>query len=365
MEIAIWVVCGAAGLLLLFGLIGGYCMYRFAIRRDDKRTNPYWDRPLKKPDSVTEEEFEKMREGEDLLKSKMCEFYSMRSRDGLRLVARYYRHPSERGIFLMVHGYRSSSIADFSGAVKSVWDMGYSLFMIDERAHGRSEGRAIGFGVLERYDVVDWAKMIGEQFPGVPVVADGVSMGAATVMFACGVGWPDNVKAVVADCGFTSAGDICKTCMKKWFHLPAFPVYYGAKLWTRLLGHYDLDAVSAKESLGKLADPALYPRPLPILIAHGREDGFVPYRMSEENVKAFAKDDGSLAPNAEFFTSDTAEHGLAFLRDFDGYMEALGRLFDKAGLPHDKVEVEEFVPETPMEELTRPELHTGTIFTVK
>ena len=68
---------------------------------------------------------------------------------------------------------------------------------------------------------------------------------------------------------------------------------------------------------------------------------------------------------AEFFTSDTAEHGLAFLRDFDGYMEALGRLFDKAGLPHDKVEVEEFVPETPMEELTRPELHTGTIFTVK
>ena len=163
MEIAIWVVCGTAGLLLLFGLIGGYCMYRFAIRRDDKRTNPYWDRPLKKPDSVTEEEFEKMREGEDLLKSKMCEFYSMRSRDGLRLVARYYRHPSERGIFLMVHGYRSSSLQDFSAAIPAVWGMGYSLFMIDQRSMGRSEGKAIGFGVKERCDVIDWANYLKER----------------------------------------------------------------------------------------------------------------------------------------------------------------------------------------------------------
>ena len=115
----------------------------------------------------------------------------------------------------------------------------------------------------------------------------------------------------------------------------------------------------------KTLDPALYEKPLPVLIAHGRADDFVPYRMSEENMKAFTKADGSVAPNAEFFTSETAEHGMSFLRDYDGYMAALARLFDKAGLPHEKVEVEEFVPETPVEELTRPEMHAGTIFTVK
>ena len=364
MKILFWVLGCAAGALLLFALIGGYCMFRVAIRRHDKRANPYWNKPLEKPDSVTDAEFERMKEGEALLKGRMCEFIPMKSRDGLNLIARYYRHPSERGIFLMVHGYGSSSIGDFSGAVKSVWDMGYSLFMIDERAHGMSGGRVIGLGVRERFDVVDWAKLLKEQHPDVPVVADGVSMGAATVMFACGVGWPDNVKAVIADCGFTSAGEICKVCMRKWFHLPVFPVYYGAKLWTRILGGYDLDAVTARESLAKLADPSLYEKPLPVLLAHGRKDDFVPYRMSEENMKAFLSEDGTAAPNAEFFTSDTAEHGMSFLRDYDGYMQAIFRLLDKAGLRHDRVEEEIFVPETPVEELTRPEMPMGEVFSV-
>ena len=137
-------------------------------------------------------------------------------------------------------------------------------------------------------------------------------------------------------------------------------MYCGAKLWVRLLAGYNLDEVTARESLEKLKDRSLYPKPLPILLAHGRKDKFVPYAMSEENMKAFGPEDDF----AELFTSDTAEHGLAFLRDFDGYMEALARLFDKAGLPHDRVEIEEFVPETPVEELTRPEMPSGTIFTV-
>lgn len=360
MQTAIWIIGIAAALFLLFTFLGGYLMYRFAIKRDDRRVNNAWENDLWRSDSIDEAEFVKMKEGEAFLKGKMAEYVSITSRDGLKLWARYFEHPAARGVFLMVHGYRSSSLQDFSAAVKPVWDMGYSLFMIDQRSMGRSEGKAIGFGVKERYDVIDWANYLKERFPDMPVVADGVSMGSGTVMFACGLGWPDNVKAVIADCGYTSAGAICKKCMKQWFHLPAFPVYYAAKLWVRLLAGYDLDEVNAKDALEKLKDRSLYNKPLPILLAHGRQDGFVPYAMSEENMKAFDKKDAF----AEFFTSDTADHGMAFLRDFDGYMEAIGRLFDKAGLPHDKVEVEEFVPETPMEELTRPEMPAGTIYSV-
>ena len=361
MQIAIWIIGIAAVLFLLFAFGGGYLLYRFAIRRDDRRVNNAWEKDLWRSDSVDDAEFALMKEGEAFLKGKMAEYVSITSRDGLKLWARYFEHPSPRGIFLMAHGYHSSSLQDFSAAVKPIWGMGYSLFMIDQRSMGRSEGKAIGFGVQERYDVIDWANYLKERFPDTPVVADGVSMGAGTVMLACGLGWPDNVKAVIADCGYTSAGDICKKCMKQWYHLPAFPVYYAAKLWVRLLAHYDLDAVTVGDALAKLKDRSLYPKPLPILIAHGKRDGFVPFSMSEENMKAFDEKDTF----AEFFVSETADHGLAFLRDFDGYMAAIARLFDKAGLPHEKVEVEEFVPETPVEELTRPEMHAGTIFTVK
>ena len=360
MQILYWVLGGAAGLFLLLSVVGGYILYRTAIRRDDRKINDAWNGDLWRSDKLTDEEFALMQAGKELLSGRLAEFVTMPSRDGLKLFARYFEHPATenhkpRGIFLMVHGYRSSSIQDFSAAVKPIWEMGYSLFMIDQRAHGRSEGRAICYGVKERYDAVDWAEYLKRRFPDTPVVADGVSMGAATVMFACGVGWPDNVKAVIADCGFSSAGAICRKCMKQWFRLPAFPIYYTAKLWTRILAGYDLDAVTAKESLEKLKDRSLYPKPVPILLAHGREDGFVPYSMSEENMKAFGPDDTF----AELFTSDTADHGLAFLRDYDGYREALFRLFDKAGLPHDPVEEPVFVPETPPEQLTRPGMHTS------
>lgn len=357
MQTVYWILGIAAGLFLLFSLAGGYILYHTAIRRDDRKTNDAWNGDLWRSDNLTDGEFARMQAGKELLQERLAEFVTMTARDGKKLSARYFEHPATedhrpRGIFLMVHGYRSSSIQDFSAAVKSVWDIGYSLFMIDQRAHGKSEGGAICFGVKERYDVVDWAEYLKRRFPDTPVVADGVSMGAGTVMFACGVGWPDNVKAVIADCGYTSAGAICRVCMKKWFHLPPFPIYYAAKLWIRILAGYNLDAVTARESLEKLKDPSLYPNPLPILLAHGREDGFVPYAMSEENMKAFGPEDTF----AEFFTSDTAEHGLAFIRDYDGYMAAIGRLLDKAGLPHEHVEEPVFVPETPPEELTRPEM---------
>ncbi|MBE6726705.1 MAG: alpha/beta hydrolase [Ruminococcaceae bacterium] len=360
MRIFFWILGILAVLFLLFTVVGGYLLYYFTIRRDDRRSNKGWDEPLKPYGNTGEEEFARMREGEAFLKGRMAEFVTLTSRDGLTLWARYFAHPEPRGIFLMVHGYRSSSIQDFSGAVLPIWNMGYSLFMIDQRAMGRSEGKALCFGIKERYDVIDWANYLKERFPDLPVVADGVSMGSGTVLYACGLGWPDNVKAVIADCGYSSPGAICRKCMKQWYHLPPFPIYYCAKLWTRILAGIDLDSINARECLEKLKDRSLYPKPLPILLAHGRKDGFVPYEMSEENMKAFGPKDTF----AELFTSDTADHGMAFLRDYDGYMEAIGRLFDKAGLPHEKVEVEEFVPETPIEELTRPDLNPGGIYTV-
>ena len=362
--IAAWVIGAAAVLCFLLYFVGGYFLYKFAIKRDDERQNKCWDLPMGKRDTETDEEFARMKEGEALVKGKLAEFVTITSRDGLKLSARVYEHPEARGMFLMVHGYRSSSLGDFSGAVKPVYDMGYSLFMIDQRGHGKSEGGNICFGSYERYDVVDWANYIRNRWPGLPVVVDGVSMGSGTVMMACGVGYPDNVKAIIADCGYTTPGAICRKVMKQWLHLPTFPVYYGGRLWTKWLAKYDLDKVSATDALRCLSDKSRYPKPIPILIAHGRADGFVPYSMSEENMKALEDEDGHVLPFAEFFTSEEADHGMSFLKDYDGYMAAIGRLFDKAGLPHDKVEEPVFVPETPIDQLTRDDADSGMIYTI-
>ena len=338
MQVALWILGIVIFFLAFLFFVGGYIVCVSSIKRNEKRNNPYWNKPLERWDEkkISEDDFALMQEGEQFLKSRLCEFVSITSRDGLKLSARVYENPAERGVFLLVHGYRSSSIGDFCGAVTTIYEMGYTLLMIDQRSHGRSEGKYIGFGAHERYDVVDWANWAKERWPGLPVVVDGLSMGAATVMMGCGVGYPDNVKAILADCGYTTPGAICRRTMKEGSKIPLFPMFYGAKMWVKLLAKYDLDGVSATDSLRCLADTTMYEKPLPVLLAHGRADDFVPYSMSEENMKAFEKD-GKTADYAELFTSETAGHGLSFLKDKEGYLAALGRLLDKAGLPHDRV----------------------------
>ena len=50
----------------------------------------------------------------------------------------------------------------------------------------------------------------------------GVSMGAATVLLASGLDLPDSVHGIIADCGYSSIRDICRTCLPKY--LPHVPV---------------------------------------------------------------------------------------------------------------------------------------------
>ena len=73
----------------------------------------------------------------------------IRSFDGLTLRGRYY--PGKKGapLAILMHGYRSLGARDFCGTFRIFPEMGYSILMPDERAHGASEGHVISFGILE------------------------------------------------------------------------------------------------------------------------------------------------------------------------------------------------------------------------
>ena len=135
------------------------------------------------------------------------------------------------------------------------------------------------------------------------------------------IGYPENVRAIIADCGYTTPGAICKKVLKQWFHFPPFPLYYTAKLFVKLFAKYDLDGASSIRALDKIRNQGI-----PVLIAHGKADDFVPCSMSEENIKVFA--DGE----AELLLSEEAPHGMAFFYSHEEYLDAIYRLFKKAGI---------------------------------
>lgn len=334
MQLFVIILLSLLAVFCLAGVFAGWYMYRFAIVRNPKLQRDAWREDPKSFADLTEADFEKIVRDVHYLREFPREQITLESHDGLKLAGHLFPPENQapedqaperqpRGIVIMVHGYRSSAPFDFSGAVQDFHAMGLSCLLVDHRAHGYSEGRLIGFGATERYDVVRWAEYCRNRWPELPVVMDGISMGAATVMMGCSVGYPDNVRAIIADCGYTTPGAICRRTLKRWFKLPPFPVYHAAKIYVKLIAGYDLDGISTVDSLGKMRRE----KPIPILFAHGKKDDFVPCSMSEENFAVF-ENDGL----AELFLVDEADHGLAYLRDKPGYLKALNRLFEKAGI---------------------------------
>ena len=82
---------------------------------------------------------------------------------------------------------------------------GYNVLLPDARAHGQSQGKYIGYGWPERYDVRKWSKkLIAHNGQDSQIVIFGVSMGGATTMMTSGIHLPRQVKAFVEDCGSDS-----------------------------------------------------------------------------------------------------------------------------------------------------------------
>lgn len=195
---------------------------------------------------------------------------SVTSEDGLKLQGRWFRQTDSHQWVIAVHGYHSS-IASMEPYAQWYYAQGYQVLTPHMRAHGDSEGDYIGMGWLDRKDMLLWIDAIIRQDPQAQILLHGVSMGAATVMMTSGETLPDNVKAIVEDCGYTSVWDIFSSEMKVRFGLPDFPVMYVSSWMSSLKAGYNWKEASALEQVKKSR--------LPILFIHGDKDDFVPTDM--------------------------------------------------------------------------------------
>lgn len=174
---------------------------------------------------------------------------------------------------IIVHGYCSEGKEMFDKAQK-FYQMGYNVLIPDLRAHGQSEGNYIAMGWHDRLDIISWVNEIKLQNEDAQIVLYGVSMGAATVMMVSGENLPDNVKAIIEDCGYTSVEDEFAYQLKEIFNLPKFPVIPLASMVTQIRAGYRFKEASAIKQVAKSNTP--------ILFIHGDEDTFVPSYMIHE-----------------------------------------------------------------------------------
>lgn len=196
------------------------------------------------------------------------------SSDNLKLHAYEVKNENKTDKWaIVVHGYTSEGKL-LSSKAKHLYNMGYNVLVPDLRSHGSSEGDYIGMGWDDRLDIIDWINYIVKNNPNSEIALHGTSMGSATVLMVSGEKLPSNVKAIVADCGYTSVYDEFSYQLKQLFNLPAFPIMNFSDVVTHIRAGYCLNDASAINQVKKSTTPILY--------IHGDKDDFVPYYMMDE-----------------------------------------------------------------------------------
>ena len=251
----------------------------------------------------------------------------IKSFDGLKLHGRFYFTAQNAPTQIMFHGYRSAAVRDFCGGLKEGLEAGYNVLLIDQRAHGESEGKYLTFGILERRDCLAWTEYVCERMGAdSKILLYGISMGAATVLMASGLALPANVIGIVADCGYTSPESIIKKVMHDRKY-PASILYPLTRLGAKLYGHFDLEETSAPAALKRSG--------IPVFFVHGDDDRFVPWEMSRENYQA------SSAEIKHFLTIPSAGHGISYIVDRKKYLTELFEFLDDIQKAAEREEQEE------------------------
>lgn len=295
-------------LLIVLGVVLGFGIalyftaryfFRFTILRKPTATldnninaNTKWEQHL-----------EFIRPRKAWLAEQPCEDVYITSFDGLKLHGTVLKCGNNKNCVICFHGYTSRGLNDYGAMAKFYHEQNFNIIMIDARNHGESEGKYTGFGVLDRKDAQKWVDFAIELFgEDVNIFLHGDSMGGATVLMTSGLDLPKNVKAIIADCAFTSAYDVFSHILKRDYHIPKFPIMNITERMTKKKAGYGYSDVSTLNEVAKTR--------IPILFIHGEADDFVPTWMSEKNYEACNSEKELLivkgADHAESYYTDTA-----------------------------------------------------------
>lgn len=230
------------------------------------------------------------------------------SKDNLKLHGFYVENEKKSHKYLIgIHGYKGRA-EEVGPSGLFFYNKGYNILLPDNRAFHGSEGRYIGMGTLECYDVLYWINSIIKEDEKAEIVIHGVSMGGATVMLTTGLDLPSNVKFAIEDCGYVSVWEILKDKLKQFFHLPSFPILTVCSIIAKIRAGYSFKEGDCIKAVKKSKTPTLF--------IHGEKDTFIPVTMMETLFSA-------AECKKEKFVCPDAEHALSMYTHPDLYFKAV------------------------------------------
>lgn len=181
---------------------------------------------------------------------------------------------------------------------------GYNVLVIDNRAHGDSEGKVCSLGYKEYKDITEWAKMLHGK-GNKSVVLHGICIGASTALFTVTAnGCPDYITAMVSDGMYVSFYESFKNHMKEK-NKPNFPITYGVMTHIFFISGANVVTDGPLKRMPKMKKP--------ILFLQSREDT---YSMPELAKKLYA---ACPSENKKLVYFDHGAHSRIRINDEEGY----------------------------------------------
>ncbi len=222
------------------------------------------------------------------------------SKEGFTLTGHaYFQEEPSKQWAVLSHGYQGTE-EGMHPIARHYYEAGYNILTYDQRAMDDSEGEYITMGIKESDDLILWLEALLAEHPQAEIVTHGVSMGAATVLMASGqTRFPGAVKAVIADCGYSSVWGVFESELYQRFKLPDFPFLHMAALVG--LPRVDINLFNEEGDVAYHTSQSA----TPTLFIHGTADDFVPYPMVNDLYEAHPGEE------KELYTVEGAGHAEA------------------------------------------------------
>ena len=214
-----------------------------------------------------------------------------------------YIIPSERPSHkwvVLCHGYNASP--ENTGVYAEHYHKrGFNCICPSMRGWGNDETIYCTMGYHDKDICMAWIDYIVNRDPDAEIVLHGYSMGAVAVMLATGEALPPQVKAAVADCGFTSCWEQYANVIKYYTKLPPFPLLYAVNAASILRRNFNIRKNVPIDAVSRSVTPTLF--------LHGTADEFVPFWMMDRLYDACA------APKKAKQSIEGADHAQAVYKD--------------------------------------------------
>ena len=227
---------------------------------------------------------------------------TIKSKDGLKLVGEWFDYGFDKTVIILP-GRRETLIYSYYYA-NPYKEAGVNVLVIDQRAHGLSEGKYSTGGIKEAEDVSLWMKYLHDELKQKEIFLHGICVGTCVATIAATKYKTDYLKAVILDSAFITYKEIYKNHYLESGH-KLFPVYYQIWFWFRFFTGCNINN-SRPDKYMPLFN-------LPVLFIWGTKDVYCLPNKSEELYELCA------SKNKEIQWFDGAEHSRVRLFDETRY----------------------------------------------